>query len=314
MIEKLLIENFQKHKKTVINFTKGLNVIAGETDSGKSSVIRSLLWVIKNRPSGDGIRNWDSKKHLVRVDITLDDHTVSKERINNKVTYTLDECDGLEAVGRDVPSEVSSALNITDINIQPQHDPYFLLTMSPGNVAKVLNDLAGLSVIDNSFKALNSSVTLLQRQKTEKEQSIKNIDDDLATYEGLDEIKELIESAEKTQLSLKNIGDKIDNLTELINYIDDLKYNIDNYKKRIKAQKPVEELFTLVEEYEKLNDDIKDLESLLRSIKLYKDRRNALKMEWENLIQEYNDKLNSAKVCPTCLRPLDKKAIEALLK
>ena len=37
-IEKVILENFQSHKYTVLDFTKGLNSIVGPTDSGKTAI------------------------------------------------------------------------------------------------------------------------------------------------------------------------------------------------------------------------------------------------------------------------------------
>ncbi len=42
MLDKLIMKNFQSHKETVFNFDKSVNVICGETDSGKSSIEREF--------------------------------------------------------------------------------------------------------------------------------------------------------------------------------------------------------------------------------------------------------------------------------
>ena len=44
-IEKLIIDNFQCHKHTEIEFCNGLNVFTGESDSGKSSIMRAFSFV-----------------------------------------------------------------------------------------------------------------------------------------------------------------------------------------------------------------------------------------------------------------------------
>ena len=41
-LKTVILENFQSHKHTSIEFNEGLNVILGPSDSGKSAIIREL--------------------------------------------------------------------------------------------------------------------------------------------------------------------------------------------------------------------------------------------------------------------------------
>ena len=60
MIKSVLYRNFQSHKKTLLEFHDGINIIMGPTDSGKTSLLRGLYWVRYNRPRGDDfISNWN---------------------------------------------------------------------------------------------------------------------------------------------------------------------------------------------------------------------------------------------------------------
>ena len=57
MINTLQIEGFQSHDSTEIELSKGVNVIIGSSDSGKSSIIRACKWAFQNRPQSDSFRN-----------------------------------------------------------------------------------------------------------------------------------------------------------------------------------------------------------------------------------------------------------------
>jgi chromosome segregation ATPase len=48
MLKSLRIINFESHKDTTINFTDGFNVIIGQSDGGKSSIIRAIAAVCYN--------------------------------------------------------------------------------------------------------------------------------------------------------------------------------------------------------------------------------------------------------------------------
>ena len=52
-IKKVNLVNFQSHKDTTIEFDKGLNIIVGASDSGKTSILRGIKWALYNDPSGD---------------------------------------------------------------------------------------------------------------------------------------------------------------------------------------------------------------------------------------------------------------------
>jgi len=52
VVEKITIKNFQSHEETELQFSSGVNVIVGSSDSGKSAILRALKWVVQNKPSG----------------------------------------------------------------------------------------------------------------------------------------------------------------------------------------------------------------------------------------------------------------------
>lgn len=52
-IKKVIIENFQSHKYTELDFDEHLNVIVGPSDQGKSAIIRGIKWALFNEPSGN---------------------------------------------------------------------------------------------------------------------------------------------------------------------------------------------------------------------------------------------------------------------
>ena len=68
MLSCLSIENFQSHEHSFLEFSKGINVITGSSDSGKTAILRALYWIIWNRPQGDSFKSWwggDTKCSLV---------------------------------------------------------------------------------------------------------------------------------------------------------------------------------------------------------------------------------------------------------
>jgi len=159
-------------------------VVTGASDSGKSTVIRGLQWVFNNRPSGDKIKNWYSQERdRVAVGIVFTDETiVVKERIKGKSSYivgTKDSTDRFEAIKQDVPEEVSTLANLSECNIQSQHEPYFFLNDTPGEVARKLNDLVGLNIIDTMFQNLDSRIRRVSSDVRTSSLNITNLKEEL---------------------------------------------------------------------------------------------------------------------------------------
>ena len=148
MIKKLHIKGFQSWKNLSVDLSPGINVFVGESDQGKSAIIRALRWLLFNRPTGDAFRNFDlKKKELVSVGAEFAPGGWVTRRKNSTVNeYVLGqgaEVVVLKALRSDIPAEVQELTRIPGTNIQAQHEQYFLLDQSPGQVAKEFNKVAG---------------------------------------------------------------------------------------------------------------------------------------------------------------------------
>lgn len=188
MINTIEVKNFQSHRNTIIDFDPGVNFIVGSSDSGKSSIVRALLWSIYNRPLGDQFKSWFSKeKEPVEVGIEFDNGFVIKERKNSKNIYNINE-NILEAVKSDIPDELEKLVNLADYNIQTQFQPYFLLQDTPGEVAKKFNELIGLDIIDAIFKNLNHSINNIKGKIIEYDNEINALEIKINSLAYIDDI------------------------------------------------------------------------------------------------------------------------------
>lgn len=187
MIDAIEIDNFQSHQGTVLSLVPGVNVLTGTSDSGKSAVVRALVWLIQNRPQGVGYRStFAARDEATRVGLSLaDGGWVIRERDGGKLNqYRLEGLE-LEALRADVPQEVSSLLDLREYNVQGQHDAYFLLQNTPGEVARMLNDVVGLDVIDALLREVNSIVTDSRREADRTAAEAKALEASVAEYDFL---------------------------------------------------------------------------------------------------------------------------------
>ena len=132
-LQRLTIENFQSHEFTQIDFSPGFNVIVGQSDQGKSALIRALKWLIYNEPRGvDFIRVGATRSS---VTILLTDGTqITRERTPSRNRYYLlipgQEENIFEGFGSRVPQEIQDALGMgkSKIGRRPGKDVEFRRT------------------------------------------------------------------------------------------------------------------------------------------------------------------------------------------
>lgn len=250
MIKSVKIKNFQSHRKTFLEFDKGVNVIVGATDSGKSAIIRALRWLVWNRPTGDAFcSTWGGNTH---VSVETETHSIArnKGKENNYVFKKAGEEEVIElkAFGTGTPTEVQEVLNINEINLQQQLDKPFLLSDSPGQVAGFFNKIAGIDLIDNSIKAIQKEI----RATTQNIVSLKGILDDeteeLKKYDNLDTIETEIERLEKLKRKEAGLVRRGRELFALVYNLKEIDEEIAEINKLRKYEKRVDTLISKIEQ------------------------------------------------------------------
>lgn len=176
-ITNLLMENFQIHKELLLEFTPGVNVLVGESDAGKSAVVRSLELLLRNQPKGgEGIYQSDFTENPLKV-ILEDDRNNLIERENR--VYKVNGSP-LKAYGSVVPEQVTELFPMKDINFQFQLDPYFLVLETGGRAAEILNKATGFNdqelILTEIKKRFSESRRILKMLIKQKESTNKEIE------------------------------------------------------------------------------------------------------------------------------------------
>lgn len=191
MISKILIRNFQSHRRTIIDFNNGINVFVGISDKGKTVIIRAIRWIVYNKPSGDAFRSYWGGDTM--VELTLSDGNVIKRvKTNSENYYQINNDKPLKAFGQGVPDEVSKILNLEEVNIQQQLDAPFLLSETSGEVAAHFNRIAGISIIDRSITKAKWEVTRTKTNLSLYETDLQEKLEKLKGYENLDSIEKKV--------------------------------------------------------------------------------------------------------------------------
>ena len=175
-IVRVILENFQAHKHTQVDFDDGLNIIVGESNNGKTSILRAIMWVVTNQPLGtDFIMAGEDE---CKVTVCYDDGTSITRGRTRKDTgyydvYYRDENGTLQRANyrgftNAVPVEIANVHQMpkvsitkdieTHLNVLSQLDGPFLLTESPQVKASAIGRITGTHIIDAAVKEANKTI------------------------------------------------------------------------------------------------------------------------------------------------------------
>lgn len=228
MICKLTIENFQSHSHTELNLSPGVNVILGETDSGKSAVVRALRWLWFNEPRGDGFVRRGARKCRVRAEFG-DGSAVERARENGRNLYRVaapgvGEEEVYEGFGSAVPEEAARAagavrIEANGVTLTPslanQMDPPFVIGESPATAAAVVGLISRAEAFDAALKDANADAARLKREARSLEEEIAAFDRQLEEFADLPAWEEAIAAASAALDAARRAEARKERLAEL---------------------------------------------------------------------------------------------------
>ncbi len=227
MIKSITLNNFQSHKDTTVNFCDGINAIVGLSDSGKTSILRAIDWVVNNNPSGEEfISSWSKE---TSVSILLNSGVIVKRGRSPNDNYYMIDKQIFRAFGVYVPEEVKNVMNMEPINIEKQLDAPFLLGSSPGEVAQILNQIVDLGGIDHAISNIRKEkIRVDQAYRTESTRWEEKVDE-LRQYDYLDAMERDVNSAIVLTQNIKNAREEVGQIRKTIKNIDFQKNIISQY-------------------------------------------------------------------------------------
>lgn len=293
MLRTLSIKNFQSHKDSTLEFHPNVNVIVGLSDSGKSAIIRSLRWLIWNRPSGDSIRSkWGGE---TSVHLETDTDKIVRWRHDYENAYRFNTQMDFKAIKSDVPEEIVKALNISEINLQRQLDAPFLLSSTPGEVAQHFNRVANLDKIDTSIQKINGQIRELTNTIKFTEQQIEKQKEELKQFEHLEKFEMDVEVLEELD---KRRTNKLRDLSRLKTLFLNIQYKqkeIDDASGILKLEPEVNKILQLFERVKDLSSTCSTLQTDIKELKTieqeFEEAKKLLSLETyvNNLLRLYSN-------------------------
>mgnify|MGYP001594086453 CR=1 FL=1 len=269
MIQSLTIQNFQSHKNSNLEFCNGINVITGNSNCGKTAILRSLNWLINNRPGGLSFKSsFADKKEDCKVSIVINDQTITKTKNTSVNSYEIGSS-LFDVVGSNVPAEVSALINISDINFQNQFDKHFLLMDSAGEVGRTINKVVKLDIIDELISNINSKVLSTNKEIEFKKSDVIKLEESLKKFENIEYIELLVTKVIKLYADIKEDETIISALDHIVAEIKKLTPKIAEIEDKFtNLETEIGNIEKLWIDYNANNRIIKDTQYLIDSVKL----------------------------------------------
>lgn len=305
IIRTVEINNYQSHKKSAFEFVPGVNVIIGPSDAGKSAAFRAINWLLNNRPLGDGFRSeWGGE---TRVQLATDeDEVVSRVKSKSINAYMIgdptDKPIVLKAFGSDPPEQVNAILAMDAANLQDQSDPPFLLSDSPGEVAKKLNQAASIDDIDKATSNLKRGHDNTRRDIQSGERWLGEQEQLLEQYTHLDDAERVIEEVEDLERQRGSLYTQYTNLQRIVSNIRSANQKLAQIGDVQTASGLLNDAWKVNKQRDQVQAKHKQLSSLLSRIQTTQTRLNKTEEQLGQLQTKYDEL--APEMCPLCGNPM----------
>lgn len=276
MISAIEITNWKTHKKTKLNFQKGVNVLIGVMGAGKTSVMDAISFglfgtfpalnskrvnlsgLITNRPSAE-------EEAEVKIYFELgNDEYVCTRKISSKEGNTAKlEKNGkhLQTQQTKVNEEIENILKIdydtfSRVIYAEQNRLDYFLELPKGDRKKQIDHMLGLDSFSTAEENTTSLINSIKAMISYEEDALQRIDmDELSA-----QLKKLIDERSKTEKEQQKLTEK---QKEVQKEIEKTKTKLDEIKQQyLKKNKLSEEVAKLTSKISTLNNEIKKITEL----------------------------------------------------
>ena len=299
-ITKVEIKNFQSHEDTTVEFDNGLNVIVGESNNGKTSILRAIIWAVDNYPLGTDFIMAGKKDCSVKVTYS-DGSYIKRSRSAKGTSSGTYECGYIDEKGNLVENSYSGFTNAvpveidnvhqmpkvsitkdieTHLNVMSQLEGPFLITDSPQNRSSAIGRLTGVHIADIAINLANTKARNDNQVIKLSTDEINRIDtelDELPTIEMLDELERLTTLIDK---HITKVSQEASTIKTAIETVNDCNQKIGFEKNALAQYAPFRNMDDTMR---KVNIGIKDIERLCRSVNAINNNINMITLKNEQL-------------------------------
>ena len=300
-IKELKLKNFDSYKTAKIVFDKGVNVIIGTTDSGKTRIVEAIHWAARNKPTGDEFKSTWAKDGTTSITIKVDDNIVRRSK-GKRNLYVLKEKGKKKkefvAFGSRVPEDIEKAIGLKDINFQQQHDPPFLLSLNPGERARYLNEITNLDIIDKSQKSIARRLNKERKETIREGENVSSYKKELKKFKWLVNAEDDLRKLEILQRQISTIERSIEKTVYIIECIGEIREDIKKINKITKFESEVKRLLSIKEKLINEERELEQMSVLIEKIEDVKEKIRSGKKRKNKLEKMFNQMMPN--ICPLC--------------
>lgn len=281
-IKKVELNNFQSHDYTEMRFDRGLNVILGNSDVGKTAILRAIKWALYNEPKGDYFIRQGERDVSVKV-VFSNGVVVQRKKTPSKNSYYLLDTSGnerlFEGFGVDVPKEISDITNMYKVtldssnskvilNIAEQLDGPFLLNEQPSFRASAIGRLLGVNYLDDALRSVVKDNKRIRQDIDSLNLSKKELENKIKEFEYIENYKLKYEKILKIRNNIYELQSRLENVSHLKKV-----YNTNKSE--------IKEIVNLINKLKNLEN----IDLIYEKLKVYTLKKN----NFENLLYKYNN-------------------------
>lgn len=255
---KVKIENYQSIKEAEFEI-KGLTVISGANNTGKSACARALAGVFSNARGHSHVRIGE-KQSTVLVDFG-DSKTIEWNKGKGVNSYLVNG-ELIDKVGSSVPDEVKDSgvlpVDVSGKEVWPQvarqFEQIFLLDMPPSVLSSALSDVDKIQALEKASDLARSDTRKAKTRLKVKTEDLNEEREREAKFEGLDELSDIIELK-------NNLVEEAEQILAQINSLTKVKTVRDKYLEEVESTEEVEDV-EIPHVNTRLADNLKELKDL----------------------------------------------------
>jgi DNA repair ATPase RecN len=298
VINSLDVRNFQSLRAVHLDLGP-LTVIVGDSNCGKSALVRSIQALASN-VRGSTIVTHGYK--LASISAVTDSATVTFVKGEGHGYYRIvDQVEEREftKLAGEVPIEISRALELDavkeglSLNFAPQHEPPFLLTSSGSVVARTLGELTKVSTVLEAVREANRRRTSSSGDLKLRSKDLESVKGSMAVVDQLSARRDAIYEVEKILLDINGIESEIFDLESAVDCLD--KADIE-----VSEVYDISDLVKAFEDFTKMYKDLEILHKLTIEVTACDNFYENWRERSDTLEKEFHEALEEAGECPLC--------------